>query len=259
MNNAAVTEARSPNVYECDVLGVSPLSVDTFQVEIQAPADTTLNYIAGQYLQLDLDFNGDDNPQSLFYSIANACDPERPRRLQLFIQSMGGLSDKVLQHLRELSDSRSRVKVILPLGKAYLQTDLDSVHLLVAAGSGISQIKAIAEAIVRQQPNAVVHIYWSNKKSEDFYLLDEFRSWSEQYENLRFTAILESPDAAWAGRAGYLYQILGEDFEKLDGVKAYLCGSPNMVYGTIDQLELKGLKEADCYSDVFEYAPREGK
>ena len=143
------------------------------------------------------------------------------------------------------------------MGRAYLQTDLGLPHLLIAASSGISKIKCISEEILNRQPNADIKIYWSNKNINDFYLLDEFQSWKNHNKKLQFTPIIETADPLWHGRYGYIYEVIEEDFDSLDGVQVYLCGSPQMVYGTIDKLKSRGLKVENCYSDVFEYAPRD--
>lgn len=259
MKKAVVTSPPPVVACECEVIDVSPLSKATFQIELLAPADTILDYHAGQHLQLELDLDGTGELKPLLYSIANGFVPEQPRRLQLIIQNTSEFATRILNHLSELNNSNTHARVTLPMGDAYLQTDLNLPHLLVAAGSGIAKIKCIAEQILRQQADANVSIYWSNRQVEDFYLLDAFQDWTEQHDNLNFTPILESAAADWSGRTGYLYQVIGHDFDNLDGTQAYLCGSPNMVYGTIDQLKPKGLKEADCYSDVFAYAPREQK
>ena len=248
--------ARPIVTYVCEVKRVSPLSATTFQIDLQSPAGTVLNYHAGQYLQLELDLNNNGQPQSLMYSIANSFNPEHPRRLQLFIQQSSEFSAKVLQHLIEKSISRAFVQLKLPMGRAFLQTDLTRRHVLVAAGSGISKIKCISEEIVKQQPNANVSIYWSNKNRHDFYLLNEFERRANQYKNLTFTPIVESADKHWHGRTGYLYEVIKEDFEHLHNTQFYLCGSPSMVYGTIDQLKPCGLAEKNCYSDAFEFSPR---
>jgi len=262
MNNATtaiettIDAASSLATYPCQVMDITPLSPNTFQLELKSPEGTTLDYQAGQYLQLDLDLNSDGQSHSLFYSIANSFDPEQARRLQLFIQNSSELAGTILEHLYKLSENNAEVKVTLPMGHAYLQTDLSLTHLLIAAGSGISKIKCLAEEILRQQADANVNIYWSNKNANEFYLLDEFKSWVDESNHLNFTPILESSDSDWQGRSGYIYEVIEQDFKNLSSTKAYLCGSPQMVYGTIDKLKSTGLKEENCYSDVFEYAPR---
>lgn len=259
MNNTAATAIETESqivTYSCQVTSVKPLGANTFQIELQSPAGTTLEYQAGQYLQLDLDLNNDNQLQPLFYSIANSFDPEQPHRLQLFIQNSSELTEAILKHLILLCENNAKVKVILPMGEAYLQTNLGSPHLLIAAGSGISKIKCLTEEILRQQPGSDVSIYWSNKNFDDFYLLDEFQGLAKENKYLHFTPILESADEGWQGRSGFIYEVVEKDFENLDCTEVYLCGSPQMVYGTIDKLKATGLKEENCYSDVFEYAPR---
>ena len=242
--------------YHCQLMDIIPLNADTFQIELQSPAGTMLDYYAGQYLQLELDVNSDGQLQSLSYSIANSFDVGEPRRLQLFIQNSSEMADKILHCLFQLKESKVGVKATLPMGQAFLQTDLSLTHIFIAAGSGISQVNCLAEELLRQRPNADVNIYWSNRNIGDFFLFDEFQDRLNQHSRLNFTPILESADADWPGRSGYIYQVIEKDFQHLNNTPIYLCGSPKMVYGTIDKLKAIGLKEENCYSDVFEYAQR---
>jgi len=264
MSNVATVTTYPIVSFPCQVVNFAPLSAGsfdtgTFDIELQSPAGTELNYHAGQYLQLDLDLNGDGQLQTLSYTIASSPDSETPRRLQLFIQNGSEFANKVLNCLSKHLESQTALNVTLPMGKAFLQTDLALPHLLIAAGSGISKIKSITEEILRRKPDAEVNIYWSNKQIEEFYLLEQFQAWTDQNKNLSFTPILEAPNENWHGRTGFIYEVVSEDCDALESTQTYLCGSPNMVYGTIDQLEVKGLKEENCYSDVFEFAPRDQK
>ena len=256
MSTAFTGTSTTRATYGCQVTNISPLSAGTFEVELRSAGDAALDYRAGQYLTLELDVNGDGQRQSLSYSIANSFDRSAPRRLQLFIDNQTTFAGRVLAHLSRLSKSGTDLMVTLPMGRAFLQTDLQLPHLLVAAGSGISKIKCLTEQILRQQPDATVSIYWSNRRVDEFYLLDWFRRRADQHPNVSFTPILESPTSHWPGRSGYLYQVIGQDTDDLSNTQAYLCGSPQMVYGTIDQLQARGLQEQNCYSDAFEYAPR---
>ena len=258
MNKTATIPTPPKVSFACHIVGVTPLNTETFQVELEAPADVEVGYVAGQYLELGLDLHlHDGEPSSpLFYSIANGFDPARPQRLELFIQNISDSAAKVVDHLTQCCETKAQVTVTLPMGQAFLQTDVNLMHVLIASGSGISQIKCIAEEIFRRKPDAAVKVYWSNKSPEDFYLLDQFSGWSDAEQGFNFTPLLESAHADWSGRTGYIYQIIKEDFDSLEGAQVYLCGSPRMVYGTIDKLTAIGLEEGNSYSDVFEYAPR---
>jgi CDP-4-dehydro-6-deoxyglucose reductase len=94
----STAKERSVFTCACEVMDVIPLSKDTFQLNLQSPAGRTLDYHAGQYLQLELDLNGDGQTQSLHYSTANSFNPEQPRCLQIFIRKSSELTDKILKH-----------------------------------------------------------------------------------------------------------------------------------------------------------------
>ena len=257
MSKVAVTEAPKPNTRECRVASVRFLNQGTCQVELESSARAALSYTAGHYLQLNVTIDGQDH--SLCYSIANRPDGKSPGRLQLFIQNGSLFTEKLLRRLVQLCGRQENLTVTLPKGHSFLQTDLRKPHLLVAAGSGISKIKCLAEEILVRDPSADVRVYWSNKNIDDFYLLEEFGEWETLGENLSFTPILEAEHSDWNGRTGFIFEVIQEDQCVSGNTVAYLCGSPRMVYSTIDQLTPYGLNEANCYSDVFEYAPREHK
>ena len=256
--NKAATEHKV-GTHACKVLSAKPLNQRTFEIELQSLEGVPLFYRAGQYLQLELDVNNDEQSHSLSYTIASRFNPEQPSCLKLIIQIISEFSGKVIERLIEFSHNQKSVNITLAMGKAYLQTDLDLLHVFVAAGSGISKIKSITEEVVQRKPDTNIHIYWSNRSVDDFFLLNEFHSWAVQYQNLNFTPILESAESNWSGRSGMIYQVIQEDGLDLSNAKTYLCGSPQMVYGTIDKLKSLGLQEENCYSDVFEFAPREQK
>ena len=260
MNTIATTrtDASPPVVdFACKVQHVKNISANTYEVELTVPDDVELNYIAGHYLKLELNVENDSKFHSLFYSIANNLDPENPHRIQIFIQKMSDFSDKIIKRLVEYAADNNSINVTLPMGQSFLQTDLTLPHLLIASGSGIAKIRCLTKEILQQKPDAHVQLYWSNRNIDDFYLLDELQNLVDHHENLTFTPILEASDKDWLGRSGFIYEVIQEDYEDFDNTRAYLCGSPNMVYGTIDQLKTKGLEEAHCYSDAFEFAPRE--
>jgi len=254
MSEVAVTDSPERYSYPCRVASVRFLNRGTFQVELEASSEATLRYIAGHYVALKIDIEG--KAHSLCYSVANRPDSDQPGRLQLFIQNGSEFTEQLLRRLVQLCGSQEQLTVTLPMGRAFLQSDLKQPHLLVAAGSGISKIKCLAEEILARDPSADVRVYWSNRSIDDFYLLDEFRAWEAVGENLRFTPILESEHPGWNGRTGFIFEVIQEDQCISDSTVTYLCGSPRMVYGTIDELASYGLDEANCYSDVFEYAPR---
>ncbi|TQF70026.1 FAD-binding oxidoreductase [Pseudoalteromonas luteoviolacea] len=254
-------DVKTPPVaqYDVCVTKIESLNKHTFEIELLAPEGTILHYKSGQYLKLELDVNNDGKPLWLSYTISSRLDADKPNKVSLIIQVASDFSGKVVDCLFAANANNQSVKIMLAMGKAFLQTNLEQPHLFVAAGSGISKIKCITEEILHRNPDANINIYWSNRHNDDFFLLEQFHSWAAAHKNLNFTTILESVQSDWTGRTGFLYEVIQQDHTDLNETQAYLCGSPKMVYGTIDQLNALGLQERNCYSDVFEFSPRAEK
>jgi len=78
-------------------------------------------------------------------------------------------------------------------------------------------------------------------------------------ENFHIHVVVNEKSDDWDGRTGWLYEAILEDHLELADSHAFISGSVGMVYGTLDQLEARGIQEANCHSDVFAYAPRPSK
>jgi CDP-4-dehydro-6-deoxyglucose reductase len=238
----------------CQVLSVEALNTSVFRIELLAPAGSKLDYLPGQYLELHV------AGKQLPYSIANAPDPQQPRRLELHFSDHNDMTANILTELNAAVENHTTVKATIAKGECFLNELPQQPILLVCAGTGFSQIKCLAEAILAERPQQEVHLYWSNRNLEEFYLYDLPKQWANDNSNFHFHPILETSLEAggdsWKGRAGWIYQIIHEDFNDLSNVQMYACGSPNMIHGTLDQLEKLGLSENNMHSDVFSYAPR---
>jgi CDP-4-dehydro-6-deoxyglucose reductase len=237
----------------CQVSSVEALNASVYRIELLAPAGSKLDYLPGQYLELHV------ADQQLPYSIANACDPKQPRRLELQISDHNDVTASIIAELTIAVENRNTVKVTLAKGECFLDALPKQPILLVCAGTGFSQIQCLAQAILAQDPDHEVHLYWSNRSLDEFYLYDTPKKWADEFTNFTFHPVLEAGIDSWQGRAGWIYEVIHEDFSDLKDIQMYACGSPNMIHGTLDQLEKLGLSEANMHSDVFSYAPREKK
>lgn len=243
--------------YECKVSQVDALSENMFHVfldfETQCP-----DFSAGQYLLLHLNIDGKE--RALPYSIANApacLTGKNSQQVELYIAKTSESSQKIITQLQQLS----HVSVEMPFGDCiidqhWLEEHANTPLLMVASGSGFSQIKSLNEAIFALAPKQEVHIYWSNKAAEDFYLTELNQQWEKAHPNCHYHPILESGCEDWSGKSGFIYEVIQRDFKDLSQVQMFMCGSPNMVYGTLDKLADLGLSGKNTHSDVFAYAPR---
>jgi len=262
MTDVFAPDHKQPATLACQVKAVELLADDVYRITLLAPAGKAPDYWAGQYLMLHLTKEGADEEQ-IPYSVA--CAPgtvtgREPREIELHIAANSDKAREVVSFLQQAVIAR----VTIPAGDCYInQHFLDQRKgqplLMVAAGSGFSQIKALIEATLALDSEREIHLYWSNRAAVGFYLPELPQTWQSDYPNFHYHPIIQEHADDWNGRAGWIYEVIHEDFDDLSNVAAFACGSPNMVFGTLDQLEPLGLNESNMYSDVFAYATRPAK
>ena len=243
------------------IQSVTQANEEVVIVDLLAPAGKSLDFLPGQYLMLHVELDGE--AKQLPYSIASApgsLTGGDERALQLHIANASDTAAKVIEFLK----SQPVVTATLPMGDCFVSASKlkefgDKPILLICAGTGFAQIKALAEGILALEPEKELHLYWSNRHGGGFYLNQLPFEWVKQHSNVHFHPILEQAVEDWDGRAGWIYEVIQSDFSDLSGIHAYACGSPNMVFGTLDQLEPLGLTEANLHSDVFAWATRPAK
>ena len=258
MTDVFAPDHKQPATLACQVQSVELLTDDVYRVTLLAPAGKAPDYWAGQYLMLHV--GESDAEEQIPYSIAcapGAVTGREPREIELHIAANSDKARDVVSFLQQPVIAR----ITIPAGDCYInQHFLDQRKgqplLMVAAGSGFSQIKALIEATLSLDPDREIHLYWSNRAAVGFYLPELPQSWAQNHPNFHYHPIIQEHADVWNGRAGWIYEVIHEDFDDLSKVDMFACGSPNMVFGTLDQLEPLGLKESNMHSDVFAYANR---
>ncbi len=146
-------------------------------------------------------------------------------------------------------------RIQLPFGDAHLAELPDGPLVLIAAGTGMSQMHSLIEHCRAAGFAHPVHLYWGVRRPEDFYRLPHWTEW-EGLPNL-FLHRVVSDLCGWEGRCGLLHEAVREDFADLSSLHVYASGSPAMVYATLDALVEAGMDAHQMRADVFAYAPRD--
>jgi CDP-4-dehydro-6-deoxyglucose reductase len=227
----------------CQVVACDDLGGDVFRLRLSAPAGKVPRYHAGQYLLLQRD--GDDYAA---FSLASA--PHCGRELELHVLAR---DEATIALVKQLRDS-GLVRVKMPFGDTHLAELPDGPLVLIAAGTGMSQMHSLIEHCRASGFAHPVHLYWGARRPEDFYALEHWAQW-QQVPNL-FLHQVVSDQCGWQGRCGLLHEAVREDFADLKALHLYASGSPAMVYATLDALVDAGMDAHQMRADVFAYAPR---
>lgn len=237
-----------------EVVELSPLNHDVFQVSLRLPPGRKVPFHAGQYLAIAL-----PGEEPAWFSIASAPNGQM---LELHVQAATdwATAQGVMDYLRE----QGRVPLQLPFGKACLAKRPERELLLVAAGTGFAQMKSIIEylAAVDQEVTAIagrppVTLYWGVRRQEDMYLRSLPEQWQTQWPGFRFVPVIgNDEDSEWQGHHDQLVQAVLDGGHDLPNLTVIASGSPIMVYTLMDALVAAGLPAEEFLSDVLEYAPR---
>lgn len=237
---------------------VRRLTHDTVELIVKCDAGSVpLNASAGQYATLQTDSL--DKPRA--YSFARAPSQENENEYTFFVKMVnGGAFSGWL-----FSKDRTGAPISLsgPMGKFGLDNSKKTIFA-IAAGSGLSAIKAILEdAALRQVQRDCVFLYGARTQA-DLYCLEELeaikKAWHPQHKLDLITVLSREPeDSGWLGPRGRVQNYLEEHYllsGKLDvqQTKVFFCGPPALVDSGIDLLVKRGVQREDILFDKFEDA-----
>jgi len=232
----------------CPIASIDWYNEDTRKILLDLPAGKDVTFHAGQYLQMVL-------PQKKCpFSIASS--PHLKGQLELHIRPTPGSEDSAL--IEELLDNAKEIEIQVPLGDCFLTEKPENPLILLAASTGITQMKSIIEYLEPEGFDYSVYLYWGVLSDKDLYLADLCQSWADKYENFHFIPVVSEPDTSpsWTGRTGLVGEAALEDIEDVSNATVFVSGGPAMVYATLDAFMARGMPEENMKSDIFSYAPR---
>ena len=228
----------------CQVLVNAALQNGVRRLVLSLPEPLSA-FSAGQYLSLTV------GEKAFPFSIANAPGADH---LELHIKATENSADSALVE-QFLDGHPSSVTIAYPLGNCFLNQLPEQPVILIAAATGITQIKSLFDWLITQQYAQKVHLYWGVVTPEELYLDDYFKT-AAAGPNITYTPVVSREDTNWLGRTGLVGEAVQHDLKNLNDHLIFVSGSPGMVYGTLDLFTATGFDAKNMRSDVFDYAPR---
>ena len=227
------------------VISLEKKSHDVMVINLQLPANDTLRYHAGQYIEFIL---RDGARRS--YSMANA--PHNGPGVQLHVRHMPG--GKFTDHVFTAMKEKEILRVEGPFGSFYLREDSDKPMILLASGTGFAPIKALIEYMQFKAITRPATLYWGGRRPEDLYMDDWVRAKLVEMPQLKYVPVISNalPEDDWTGRTGFVHRAVLEDFPDLSGHQVYACGAPIVVDSArADYSALAHLPPDEFYADAF--------
>lgn len=224
----------------CRVVSLDDATHDIKRIRLEIASGGPFDFSAGQFASMT--FEGCP-PRD--YSMANV--PGDPIIEFHVRHTSGGVTSAHVAGKLRVGDS---VRVEGPFGASYLRENHRGPIIAVAGGSGMAPIKSIVERALQQQLPQHIYFYFGVRSERDLYLHDHFAALAEKHKNLHFIPVLsEGGDSSL--RQGLVHEAVAQDFDEVDGCKAYLAGPPVMVEAATLLLEQRGMRRLDIHADAF--------
>ncbi|MYN11309.1 CDP-6-deoxy-delta-3,4-glucoseen reductase [Pseudoduganella aquatica] len=223
---------------------IEKVAPDVVVISLQLPANETLQYRAGQYIEFLL---RDGKRRS--YSMATAPD-NGPITLHIRHMPGGLFTDQVFSTMKE----RDILRFEGPLGTFFVREDSDKPMVLLASGTGFAPIKAIVEHLVQTGSKRAMTLYWGGRRPQDLYMDALCREWAAKLPNFNYVPVVSNAEAEdnWSGRTGFVHQAVMADLPDMSGYQVYSCGAPIMVEtAKADFVAKCALPEEEFYADAF--------
>ena len=236
-------EHQEATVHTATVAQMERLAEDVMRVLLQLPEGKTLDFSAGQYIDILL-----DDGQRRAFSFANR--PGESRQIELHVRLVPG--GRFTTHVFQGMKVGDTLRFEGPRGSFTLRESQHPI-LFIAGATGFAPIKSIVEDAFARGVQRPMRLYWGTRKPQDLYMLERCEQWQREHAN--FTVVPVVSDAsegdAWTGRTGLVHEAMLADFADLSGHEVYLCGSVKMVETAVPAFIAQGLDENSCFSDAF--------
>ncbi|NLT29983.1 MAG: 2Fe-2S iron-sulfur cluster binding domain-containing protein [Propionibacterium sp.] len=145
-----------------------------------------------------------------------------------------------------------RVQMAGPYGRFVLRTWEEKPVVMLGGGTGLEPLAAmIKHALLNEEYEGHITLYAGARAPDYLYDLDLFRELEEEYpDQFTFNPCVDTGEGEGL-RTGYVSSVMEEDFERLGGYQAYICGSPAMVEGTLKSLMSRRLFPRDIFHEDF--------
>ena len=244
---AEMSSESSPDWWDADVVSVERRTMDLTQLTIRPRR--AFQFRPGQSVSMEIP----QHPRLWrYFSPANA--PRRDGSLDLHVQQIDGgqVSPTVVRTLK-VGDT---VRLGAPVGERLTRREGDPRDLLmVAGGTGLAPLLAVLEQIdsewLRSRTAPRVHLLHGVRMAWHLYDRPRLRELAQTRPWFEYVEVV-SDDASYPGTRGKVGTIAAR--QALHERTAMVCGGPQMVAHTLEQLARTGMHPEHIKYEHFYYA-----
>ena len=164
-----------PRFYDLMINAVRQDTSESFEISFAIPKTlkSIFDFIPGQYLTLRSEINGEDVRRS--YSI---CCPVGSKNLAVGIKRISGGTFSGFVSGLKCGDT---LQVMSPQGRFTAPIGGQHNYFLLAAGSGVTPIKSIAQSVLEGEENSTITLCYANRNTDSVMFRQAFDDLKDKY------------------------------------------------------------------------------
>jgi Na+-transporting NADH:ubiquinone oxidoreductase subunit F len=228
---------------------IRDLTHDIKELRIRLVEPETIDFVAGQYVQLEAPAYG-DNPEPVYRAYSMSSPPSDSGAVELIIRLVpGGICTTWIFTILAEGDE---VRFNGPYGDFRLH-DGQGEMIWIAGGSGMAPFWSMVRHMKQAGLARPCRYFFGAVRKRDLFLVDELRRLEKELDWFAFIPALSGPAEAddWSGETGLITEVVDRHLTDPAGREGYLCGSPGMVGAAAKALHAKGIDDERIYYDKF--------
>lgn len=218
--------------------------------DIPSHLKDTFSFVAGQYITLKQDINGEEVRRA--YSLSSA-----PSTGEMTIGIKKVPDGRFSTYVNDVLAASDVIEVMPPEGRFVYESNGSAQNIMAfAAGSGITPIMAIAKTVLESHPeNTFVLVYGNQTKVETMYL-ESLEALKAEYGNrltIQYLFSRANEEGALFGRieASTVNLMLKNKFKDVSFEAFYLCGPEGMINLVTESLTNVGISKDHIHFELF--------
>ena len=227
------------------VIRIENETPNTRRYWIEIPELEKFDFIAGQFITLDLPIHEKPNKRIRSYSIASWPDGTNVVELVIVLLE-GGLGTN---YLFNKIDVGSDLTLRGPQGVFTLDDDdLKKEIFMICTGTGIAPFRSMAHYIkLHNVPHNKLHLIFGTRKKSDLLYYEEMKNL--QLENFHYIPTLSREE--WDGRKGYVHAIYEELCASKQPALFLLCGWKVMIDEAKKRILALGYDKKSIHQELY--------
>ena len=218
-------------------------SVKRFRFRLDEP--TTLPFIPGQFLIVNVPQPGDAPPLKRSYSIASP--PHDAGHFELCIQMIpNGRASAFFDGLT----GGERVTVTGPHGKFVLKQPVEYEPVFLSTGTGVAPFRAMVHDLLHRGFTHNLWVFLGSRYEQNLLYLKEFQALAAQHHNLKFYPTVSRP-VHWTGDRGHVQEAFKRRILDYRRKEMYVCGWDTAVKGVCADLAVFGVPKEQIHFEEW--------